>query len=27
MPSAESEGQVIIKGVEDRYRPPEPAGK
>jgi hypothetical protein len=27
MPSAESEGQVIIKGVEDRYRAPEPAGK
>jgi len=27
MPSAESEGQVIIKGVEDRYRPPEPTGK
>lgn len=27
MPSQESEGQVLIKGVEDRYRPPEPAGK
>jgi hypothetical protein len=27
MPSAESEGQVIIKGVEDRYRLPEPAGR
>lgn len=27
LPSSESEGQVIIKGVEDRYRPPEPAGK
>jgi hypothetical protein len=27
IPSPESEGQVIIKGVEDRYRPPEPAGK
>ena len=25
LPSSESEGQVIIKGVEDRYRPPEPA--
>ena len=27
IPSPESEGQVIIKGVEDRYRLPEPAGK
>jgi hypothetical protein len=28
IPSTESEGQVILKGVEDRYRPPEaPAGK
>lgn len=27
IPSSESEGQVIIKGVEDRYRPPEPFGK
>ncbi len=25
LPSSESEGQVIIKGVEDRYRPPETA--
>jgi hypothetical protein len=27
IPSPESEGQVLIKGVEDRYRPPEPTGK
>ena len=27
MPSPESEGQVIIKGVEDRYRPPEPVSR
>ena len=24
IPSTESEGQVVLKGVEDRYRPPEP---
>ena len=27
IPSPESEGQVLIKGVEDRYRPPDPSGK
>jgi hypothetical protein len=27
IPSPESEGQVTIKGVEDRYRLPEPAGR
>jgi hypothetical protein len=27
IPSPESEGQVLIKGVEDRYRAPEPIGK